>query len=102
MGKRSARCNDIVYGPPINLLGRVERRQAVPASEARCAGYPSVLAIGTEAPRFEGFESCRVRRKINILEVSLRGLRSIIRLNAFRLQDGVSVSPWRTFPNTPL
>src|ERR1700716_4444989 len=54
MGKRSARCNHIVNGPPINLLGRVERRQAVPASEARCAGYPSVLAIGTEAPRSEG------------------------------------------------
>src|ERR1700682_5161084 len=40
--RRTARCNYIVNGPPINLLGRVERRQAVPASEARCAGHPSV------------------------------------------------------------
>src|SRR5712691_9036915 len=45
MGKRSARCNHIVNGPPINLLGRVERRQAVPASEARCAGHPSVWPL---------------------------------------------------------
>jgi len=55
----TAPCNHIVNGPPINLLGHVEPRQAVPASEARCAGH----AIGTEAPlrrdrRPETFKRC--------------------------------------------
>jgi hypothetical protein len=43
--RRAARCDHIVIRPPINLLGRVERRQAVPASEARCAGQPSVWPV---------------------------------------------------------
>jgi hypothetical protein len=63
--RRSARCNRIVNGPPINLLGRVERWQAVSASEARRAGHPVRLAIGTEALRSESgghtFESYRAR-----------------------------------------
>ena len=45
MHRRSARCNHIVNGPPINLLGCVERQQAVPASETRCAGHPSVRPL---------------------------------------------------------
>ena len=45
---------------------RVERMQAVPASEARCAGHPSVWTLARKAPRSEGggrmFELCRVRQ----------------------------------------
>jgi hypothetical protein len=64
----------IVNGPPINLLRRVERQQAVPAPEARCAGHPSVWHWhgGASLRRQDHpFESCLVRYKIKLRSVSV-------------------------------